>query len=63
MFSGEGASGHLASRLRAHLISCTACVTADCEEGAQLRHAFRAIRTLLRPPEPTIENLRRGVQR
>lgn len=55
MVSGETCSAQLAARLRGHLSTCTACATADCEEGARIRRAFRAVQTVLCSPEPVVE--------
>lgn len=57
-FTGEECSAQLASRLRGHLLTCPDCPAGDCEGGARIRRAFRAVQTLLRPPEPVIGQMR-----
>ncbi|WP_055563269.1 hypothetical protein [Streptomyces atriruber] len=51
-FSPEGSAQALNGSLRAHLISCPACRTGECEEGDRMRRALRAVRTVLKEPEP-----------
>ncbi len=58
-FTGEGCSAQLVSRLRGHLLICPDCPTKECEDGARMRRALRAVHSLLRPPEPGTPQARR----
>lgn len=53
-FSPEATSRQLASRLRGHTPSCSACRTEECEEGARMRRALRAVQSVLKGPEPPV---------
>ncbi|MFI7315964.1 hypothetical protein [Streptomyces venezuelae] len=52
MFSPEGSAHLLNGLLRTHMLGCVACRTETCEEGARMRRALRAVRTVLKGPEP-----------
>lgn len=54
MFSPEGAAHLLDGLIRTHTLSCPACRTEECGEGARMRRALRAVRTVLKGPEPPV---------
>lgn len=58
-FTGEACSAQLTNRLRGHLLTCPDCRNEECEDGARMRRALRAVQTLLRPPEPGTPQTRR----
>lgn len=51
-FSPEAASQTVHAMLRAHQVGCLACRTEECEDGARMRRALRAVHTVLQGPEP-----------
>lgn len=54
LFSPEGAAHLLDGLLRVHMLGCVGCRTETCEEGARMRRALRAVRTVLKGPEPPV---------
>lgn len=65
MFTPDAAAHFLTTRLRAHTPGCPDCRAEECDEGARMRRALRAVQSLLKGPEspfrptPTQPNRRR----
>ncbi|MEV7194053.1 hypothetical protein AB0N81_19930 [Streptomyces sp. NPDC093510] len=51
-FTPEKSAQQLQGALRGHLRVCPDCRAEDCDEGARMRRAFRAVRSVLKPAEP-----------
>ncbi|WP_055567566.1 hypothetical protein [Streptomyces atriruber] len=54
LFNLEAAAHLLAVRLRGHTPTCPACRTEECDEGARMRRALRAVQSVLKGSEPSM---------